>query len=36
VWDFELWRKLNRFADLDDATCHEVVQEPLEMDDEYR
>ena len=35
-WDFELRRKLDRFAILDYATSNIVVNEALEMDHEYR
>jgi predicted transcriptional regulator len=34
-WDFELRGKLDRLADLDNATRGRVVQEALEVDDKY-
>jgi hypothetical protein len=35
-WDFELRGKLDRLANLDYATRGHVVQEALEMEDQYR
>ena len=34
-WDFELWRELDRFADLDYATRGRIVQEAFEVKDEH-
>ena len=35
-WDFELRCKLYGFANLHDATRGHIVQEALEIEDEYR
>jgi hypothetical protein len=34
-WDFELWRELDRFSDLDYATRGRVIEEALEMKNEH-
>jgi len=34
-WDFELWRELDRFSDLDYATRRRVIEEALEMKNEH-
>jgi hypothetical protein len=34
-WDFELWRELDGFSDLDYATRGRVIEEALEMKNEH-
>ena len=33
-WDFELWPKLNMFADLNYTIRVRIIQEPLQMEHE--